>query len=94
LKSATERYAPILGLTPQSLSEKLQELERLFAGAADKPAAIAKGRLTSLAEATARTGPALVRLVSKTEAETRKGDGFDRMNQLEEVIRQWRSSKA
>lgn len=93
LKNATDRYAPVLGLTVQSLAEKLQGLEGLFAGAADKPAAIAKGKLSALADTTARSTPALVRLVAKTEAESRKGVVFELMNQLEDTIRQWRSSK-
>lgn len=94
LQTATDRYAPLLGLTVQSLGEKLRELEGLFAGAANKPAAIAKGKLTSLADVSARTVPALVRLVAKGEAEAKKGEVFELMNQLEDVIRQWRSSRA
>jgi predicted ATPase len=94
LQSATDRYAPLLGLTVQSLGEKLRDLEGLFAGAADKPAAIAKGKLTSLADVTARTTPALMRLVAQCEAEAKKGEVFELMNRLEDVIRQWRSSRA
>ncbi|MBU6401059.1 MAG: hypothetical protein KGS61_12120, partial [Verrucomicrobia bacterium] len=66
----------------------------LYAGAADKPAAIAKGKLTSLAEVSARTAPALMRQVAKADAEAKRGEVFELMNRLEDVIRQWRSSQA
>lgn len=51
-------------------------------------------RARVLSETGARTASALMRLVAKCEAEAKKGEVFELMNQLEDVIGQWRSSRA
>lgn len=93
LKGNGACYGPLLGLTAEVLSRKLADFDDLFAGAADKPSAIAKGKLAALAEATARTTPDLMRLAGKTEAQNKTGEVFEVMNKLEDIIRQWRSSR-
>jgi predicted ATPase len=92
LQSSTERYGQLLGLTPAALADKLRDVENLFSGAADKPSAIAKGKLTTLAEATARGVPDMIRLIAKTEAVLNSGDVYSLATQLEDVVRQWRAS--
>ncbi|MBI4025299.1 MAG: AAA family ATPase [Verrucomicrobia bacterium] len=92
LQSNVDQYSQILGLTSPVLADKLREIENLFSSAADKPAAIAKGKLTTLAETTARTVPEMIRLIAKTEAGRNAGDVFSLATRLEDVVRQWRAS--
>ena len=92
LQSNAERYGHLLGLTPVALADKLRDVENLFSGAADKPVAIAKGKLTTLAEATARGVPDMIRLIAQTEAGLKSGDVYSLATHLEDVVRQWRAS--
>lgn len=92
LQSSAERYGQLLGLTPAALADKLRDVENLFSGAVDKPAAIAKGKLTTLAEATARGVPDMIRLIAKTEAGLNSGEVYSLATQLEDIVRQWRAS--
>jgi predicted ATPase len=93
LRSGCERYGPLLGMTPQALSAKLDEQENLFSGAVDKPAAIAKGKLNGVAEATARSVAQLMRLTAKSEAERKTGEVFALTSSLEDIVRDWRTAR-
>lgn len=94
LQQIPERYAAPLGMTPHNLASKLAELDNLYAGAADKPPAIAKNKLASLAEQSARSTSDLMRLVARTEAENKTGEVFDLMNSLEDMVGNWRAATA
>lgn len=93
LQSKADIYSTVFGMERSVFSGKLRDIESLYSGAADKPSAIAKGKLTSLADAAARTTPELIRLIAKTEAALNTGDVYDLSARLEDTVRQWRTSK-
>ncbi|MGD0092594.1 MAG: ATP-binding protein [Planctomycetota bacterium] len=94
LKAAAQHYAAVLSMPPQHFVEKMEAIDNLYDAAADKPSAIAKGKVYALAEATARAPADLVRLIAKKEAETKSGDVYGLANDLEDVVRKWRSFSA
>lgn len=92
LRRETARYASILGMTEDRLSDMLEAQESLYSSAVDKPAAIAKGKLSSLAAETVRTAPELMRLIGREEAVREAGEVFEVANRLVDVIGEWRAS--
>ena len=66
----------------------------MFSGAADKPAAIVKNKVFTLANEISRTAPEVVRLVAREEAKAKSGDAFRLRGELQDMISRWRSSGA
>ncbi len=91
LSKQAEKYGPELGLTADALRQKLVDFNNLYASAADKPTAIAKNKLSSLALDCSRSVPEMFRLAGRIEASQGKGDIYDVMNRLQEYINAWRS---
>lgn len=90
-----ERYAPELGCTAEVLRRKLADLDELYAGAADKPAEIAKNRLRSLAEdLLARTAPEVARIVARLDSADRVGDLPELADQIADAVHAWRARQA
>lgn len=88
-----DRYAGFFGIDPAAFSIKLVALDNLYSNAADKPTAIAKNKLFTLVEENSRTLPALFRYLGKTEAESRSGPVFELVNELENIVRDWRTAQ-
>lgn len=87
-----EGYGPVLGLSVEALRTKLHEIDNLYAGAADKPSAIAKNKLSTLAEFLARTVPAMLREIGSKEASDKAGEADEVVNHLQDAINDWRTA--
>ena len=94
LKERPDLYAAFFGLEPAVFLARLNALDDLFGGAADKPTAIAKNKLFTLVEENSRTLPALFRHIGNTEAQRKSGAVFELLTQLENTIREWRAGRA
>ena len=91
IRNQTQRYAPVLGLSPETLDGRLVALEDLYSGAADRRSNIAKGMLEALASECRMSPPELIRRVAQKETETQSGEVFEFANRLGEAIGKWRS---
>lgn len=89
-----DRYAAFFGIDPKAFTAKLAALDNLYSNAADKPTAIAKNKLFTLVEENSRSLPALFRHLGKTEAESRSGPVFELVNELENIVRDWRTAQS
>lgn len=93
LAERAEHHGPQLGLAPEQLREKLGEIDRLYAGAADKPSSIVKNKLGTLADSLARTASSIIRAIAQAEAAARVGEAADVVNRLQDAINDWRAMR-
>jgi predicted ATPase len=94
IQRQADRYASFFTLDPAAFAAKLAALDNLYSNAADKPSAIAKNKLFTLAEENSLTVPALFRHLGKTEADLRSGPVFEMVNELENIVRDWRTMRS
>lgn len=94
LREASDVYAVELGIDSQSLAQEMRRLDALFADAADTESAIAKNKLHNLAEAQNRTGPEVCRLISRIEAADPASDLQPLLENLTDLLSQWRAESA
>ncbi|MCX7047694.1 MAG: ATP-binding protein [Candidatus Sumerlaeota bacterium] len=92
LHQQPERYADFFGLTAPALSTELRILDSVFSNAADKPANIAKHKLDTHCRKYSRLTPELFRLMARTEAEQHTSEVFELADQLDSIVRIWRSA--
>lgn len=92
LTQETARYAPFFGMEAAALSAKLKTLDSIYNNASDKPTAIAKNKLFTLLEEHTLTLSELFRHIGRTESEQRNGPVFELVTQLEDAIRDWRTT--
>ncbi|MDI7268115.1 MAG: AAA family ATPase [Myxococcota bacterium] len=92
LRDRADVLAPKLGVDATALLKLLDTIEQTFAGAADRPANIAKGRLQTLAEQMTREPTELCRVVAFAEAEAKDGGLAKFRSELEDSVRAWRSA--
>ncbi|MBI5480960.1 MAG: AAA family ATPase [Deltaproteobacteria bacterium] len=93
LQRESDQLAGWFGLDGAALRTKLKTLDDLYSNAADKPTAIAKNKLHSLAEETSRATAEFFRYLAKHEAEHQAGEVFELVNRLEDLVRDWRTSR-
>jgi predicted ATPase len=91
LQDAPERYSDFFGLSAEGLKQKLVDISRLYAGATDKPSAIAKNQFGTLAQETSHTVAEIFRCVGRTEAATGKGEVFDIVSRISDIVSEWRA---
>jgi predicted ATPase len=93
LQENPDSYAPLLGLTPENLKRQINSVDNLYANAADSPPAISKNKFFTFAEQNAREVDAIIRDIGKTEAGKKSGEIFEFVNQVQDIILDWRSLK-
>jgi hypothetical protein len=93
LRADPASYATELGVPPDEGARLLDEIDRLYQGAADTAANIAKGRLTSFSERLAREPAELCRIVGRMEGGRAGSDAAGFMQDLEQAIQAWRSAR-
>lgn len=91
LAGSREMYATQFGVDAAGLGRLLDDLEKLYATAADSPANKAKGRLESLANELKRTVPEICRAVARHDLEAGAPDTAVLAREIEERILAWRS---
>lgn len=93
LQERPDHYAEKLGMTPGMFRQMLENIHATFAGAADTPANIAKGRMQALADQTARQTTDIMRAVGRSEAARDDGTLVDFITQFEQAVQGWRAAR-
>lgn len=78
-------------MTPDNLKQKLDEIERLYASATDKPSAIAKNQFGTLALETSHSVTEIFRHLGRVEANSNRGEVYDIVNKMEDIVSEWRA---
>jgi predicted ATPase len=91
LQERKNEYPSVLGCDLEVFSKELDTLGRSFLGATDKKATIAKERLSLFGERIGRTAEEITRFVARHEADSTSGRLVDFRDQLEDIVREWRS---
>jgi predicted ATPase len=91
IREAVPAFADEFGVAAASLSQRLDDIDRLFAGAADSAANIAKGRLESLQNQLSRPSAEIARICARHALERRDPDLAELTEKIEEKIRIWRA---
>jgi len=91
LQTAPERYSDFFGLSPDGLQQKLTDISRLYAGATDRPSAIAKNQFGTLAQETSHTAVEIFRCIGRTEAASGKGEVAEIINKINDIVNEWRA---
>jgi predicted ATPase len=94
LKAGVTPYADQFGVDPTTLSRELDQIEHAYAGAADKPANIAKNRLATLVDRLARSVPEVCRLVARRELEAGVRDVVAFAAEVEAAVETWRKLRS
>lgn len=91
LQKYSHDYAQLLSQNEDNFRAILSDKTQLYESATDTPSSIAKLRLESLGDAINCSVDEIARIVARCEAKQKRGeiDGF--VNDLEDVIRQWRT---
>jgi predicted ATPase len=93
LAATPEVYAQAFGVEAGAFRRLLEDIEKLYATAADSDANKAKGRADSLANDLKRTVPEICRTVARREFEVGAADATTLAREIEERILTWRSLK-
>ncbi|MBI4569403.1 MAG: AAA family ATPase [Planctomycetes bacterium] len=93
LEKSAEKYAEYFGLDAAGLRAKIRAWDGVFSAAADKPAAISKNKMATLADEHSRSMPDLFRHLAKSEAAPKGGSVFELAVSLEDTIRNWRATR-
>ncbi len=93
LESRSDDYAPLLGLTPQDMEQRMRGVTQMLEGSVDTRGNGNKAAMSYLAEDTNRTAPEVARIVGKREAERPGGEASAFLVQLEERINAWRQQR-
>jgi predicted ATPase len=91
LGSHPDRYSNFFGLTTEAFKQKIAEIERLYASATDKPSAIAKNQFGTLALETSHLVPEIFRHIGRIEAVAERGDVYDIVNKMNDIVSEWRA---
>jgi hypothetical protein len=91
LDSHPDRYSNFFGLTTEAFKQKIAEIERLYASATDKPSAIAKNQFGTLALETSHLVPEIFRHIGRIEAVAERGDVYDIVNKMNDIVSEWRA---
>lgn len=79
-----------LGIDHQGLSTLMHRLDAIYDAASDTPSEIAKNKLRSLSEELHREASEICRIVARLEADKRDSDIQPLVNDLRDILRQWR----
>ena len=90
LEEHQEDYAKELGMDSRRFAQALQEIFRIYEGAADTESNKAKGRLVQLAEQTGRDVESILRLIGRREAERNSGEIKEVVDSIKDAIAAWR----
>ena len=79
-----------LGIDHQGLSTLMRRLDAIYDAASDTPSEIAKNKFRSLSEELRREASEICRIVARLEADKRDSDIQPLVNDLRDILRQWR----
>ncbi len=92
LRNFTPEEAAELGLQPDNLAARMNQLDSIYDSASDSPAQIAKTKLHGLAEVRGRRAPDVARLVGRLETRKSESDIQPLTEELENALLRWRAA--
>ncbi|MDX2304892.1 MAG: AAA family ATPase [Microscillaceae bacterium] len=93
IKNETAKYASLFGISEPDLIQKITQQDQLFDNAADKKTNISKNKFFSFCEQLKRNTSDIIRIISREETKTQKGEIKIFSDELEQQIRNWQSRK-
>ena len=94
LDEKAAQYSGFFGLTEDALRKEIVQLNAVFDSAASKPIEIVKNKVRTLAESMSKTTAELFRHLGKTEAASKNGGIYELVNEMKDMIGNWRTIKA
>ena len=83
--------AKMLGIDRDHMVEEMRKLDAVYDSASDPPAEIAKAKLQGLADIGHRSSPDICRAVARWESGNLEGDLRPLVDELTDVVEQWRA---